>query len=257
MSCEACRTIAPVTATGYTPRGQFEKISGLNTYVTGKADAKIGLVDIYDVFGMASQTMQGADLLAARLNAVVLIPDFFDGEPLKHEYIPADTDEKKQIITEFMANKADIPRNLGVVIKAVEEHRARFSSVQKWGAFGLCWGGKVTVLASGPNTPFAASGQVHPGRLDPADAQALSIPHIVLASKDEPADAVAGYADFFAKNEEKKGYVETYRNMWHGWMGARADLEQEESRAEYARGYNQLADFFEKHLSGEILDSSS
>lgn len=31
MSCEACRTIPPVTAKGYTPQGQFEKIAGLNT----------------------------------------------------------------------------------------------------------------------------------------------------------------------------------------------------------------------------------
>ncbi|KAJ5378223.1 uncharacterized protein N7496_005632 [Penicillium cataractarum] len=247
MSCEACRTIPPVVATGYTPKGQFETIAGLNTYVTGNADAQIGLVDIYDVFGMASQTIQGADLLAARLNAVVLIPDFFDGEPLKHEYVPADTDEKKQIIADFMAHKANISRNVDVVIEAVKEYHTRFSSVRKWGAFGLCWGGKVTVLTSGPNTPFAASGQVHPGRMDAADAQALSIPHIVLASKDEPADAIAGYADLFAK--EKEGYIETYSTMWHGWMGARANLEQEESQAQYARGYNQLADFFEKHLS--------
>lgn len=72
-------------------------------------------------------------------------------------------------------------------------------------------------------------------RMDPVDAQALSIPHIVLASKDEPADAIAGYADFLAKSE-KEGYVETYSKMWHGWMSARADLEQAESRAEYARG---------------------
>jgi dienelactone hydrolase len=103
-------------------------------------------VDIYDVFGMASQTIQGADLLAARLNAVVLIPDFFGGEPLKYEYVPADTDEKKQIIAEFMAHNANISRNVGVVIEAVEEYRTRFLSVQKWGAFGLCWGGKVDLI---------------------------------------------------------------------------------------------------------------
>lgn len=101
-------------------------------------------MDIYDVFGMSSQTMQGADLLAARLNAVVLIPDFFDGEPLKHEYVPADTEEKKQMIAEFMAHKANIARNVGVVTEAVQEYRARFSAVCKWGAFGLCWGGKVS-----------------------------------------------------------------------------------------------------------------
>lgn len=69
---------------------------------------------------MASQTIQGADLLAARLNAVVLILDFFGGEHLKHEYVPADTDEKKQIIAEFMAHKADIARNVGVVTEAVQ-----------------------------------------------------------------------------------------------------------------------------------------
>lgn len=31
MSCEACRTIPPVIATGYTPKGHFESIAGLNT----------------------------------------------------------------------------------------------------------------------------------------------------------------------------------------------------------------------------------
>ncbi|KAJ5152560.1 uncharacterized protein N7482_009038 [Penicillium canariense] len=235
MSCEACRTIPPVTPQGYIPQGRYETLAGLNTYVAGKTDARIGLVDIYGVFGMASQTVQGADLLAARLNAVVLIPDFFGGEPLKHENVPANTEEKKQIIAEFLAHKANVTRNVGVVTEAVQEYRTRFPSISKWGAFGLCWGGKVTVLASGPNTPFAASGQVHPGMMNVADAKALSIPHIVLASKDEPVDAVADYTDLLSKND-KTGLVETYSTMWHGWMGAWADLEKEESQAEYARG---------------------
>lgn len=71
--------------------------------------------------------------------------------------------------------------------------------------------------------------------MDPADAGALTIPHIVLASKDEPADAVTAYADIVAKNG-KGGHVETYSTIWHGWMGARADLAAEASRAEYTRG---------------------
>jgi hypothetical protein len=61
--------------------------------------------------------------------------------------VPADTDEKKQIIAEFVAHKADIVRNVGVVTQAVQVYRTRFSSVRKWGAFGLCWGGKVSVLS--------------------------------------------------------------------------------------------------------------
>lgn len=72
-------------------------------------------------------------------------------------------------------------------------------------------------------------------RMDVADAVPIAIPHIVLASKDEPADAVEGYAKTIQSNS-KGGIVETYSTMWHGWMGARADLDGEESRAEYTRG---------------------
>ncbi|KAJ6115457.1 hypothetical protein N7486_001235 [Penicillium sp. IBT 16267x] len=246
MTCEACRTIPPVVVQGHLPEGKYETLAGLNTYVTGNTDSGVGLVDCYDVFGLANQTLQGADLLARRLNAVVLIPDFFEGDALSHDAIPADTDAKQKIIGDFLATKANIPRNVGVLVGAVEQYRTKFPSVAKWGAFGLCWGGKVTVLASGADTPFAATGQVHPGAMDAADAKALTIPHIVLASKDEPAVVIGEYADVITNG--KGGLVETYPSMWHGWMGARANLEQEESRAEYARGYNQLADFFEKHL---------
>jgi uncharacterized LabA/DUF88 family protein len=72
-------------------------------------------------------------------------------------------------------------------------------------------------------------------RMDVADALPIAIPHIVLASKDELLEAVAGYAKTIESNS-KGGIVETYPTMWHGWMGARADLDREESRAEYTRG---------------------
>ncbi|KAJ5690924.1 alpha/beta-hydrolase [Penicillium malachiteum] len=247
MSCEACRTIPPVVTGEYTPKGQYEILAGLRTYVTGNQTSTAGIVDIYDIFGLASQTIQGADLLAQQLNAVVLVPDFFQGDGLSHDIIPPDTEEKKTRMGEFLAKKANIPENVKVLVGAIQDYKARFPTVTKWGAFGLCWGGKVTALASGPDTEFAASGQVHPGAMDLADAKALSIPHIVLASKDEPADVVGGYAETISSG--KGGYVETYSSMWHGWMGARANLEQEESRAEYVRGYNKLGDFFAENLS--------
>jgi dienelactone hydrolase len=111
--------------------------------VTGNVNAGIGLVDIYDIFGMSDQTIQGADLLAARLNAVVLVPDFFEGDALSHDFVPPDTEEKQKVIGEFLAHKANISRNQSVLVNAVSQYRTRFPSVRKWGAFGLCWGGKV------------------------------------------------------------------------------------------------------------------
>ena len=38
-----------------------------------------------------------------------------------------------------------------------------FSNVTGWGALGLCWGGKVAVLFSGPSSVLKATAQVHPG----------------------------------------------------------------------------------------------
>ena len=83
--------------------------------------------------------------------------------------------------------------------------KTKFSSVESWGAFGLCWGGKVAVLASAEGTPFKASGQVHPGMLEVADAKALTIPHIVLASNGEPEDVVKEYHDLLVGEGKPNG----------------------------------------------------
>ncbi len=71
--------------------------------------------------------------------------------------------------------------------------------------------------------------------MDKADAESLTIPHLLLASKDEPADLVAVYEQVIAANGIG-GHVETYADMWHGWMGARADLKADRSRGEFERG---------------------
>lgn len=84
-------------------------------------------------------------------------------------------------------------------------------------------------------------------RLAAEDAEALTAPHILLASPEEPADVVARYKEILAR-PGKAGLVETYEAMFHGWMGARANLADEKNRAEYERGYQQVADFFVKYL---------
>ena len=71
--------------------------------------------------------------------------------------------------------------------------------------------------------------------MEKSDAEGLTIPHIVLASKDEPADVTTEYKKVIDSGS-MGGYVETYSTMHHGWMGARADLEDEENFKEYTRG---------------------
>lgn len=71
--------------------------------------------------------------------------------------------------------------------------------------------------------------------LDPIDAKEITIPHIVLASKDEPGEQTAGYKSIIEASGIG-GFVITYPDMYHGWMGSKANLEKEDSLAGYTQG---------------------
>jgi hypothetical protein len=58
-----------------------------------------------------------------------------------------------------MAFEPFLPALEGVVQAA----KGRFQKIGSWGGLGLCWGGKVLALSSGPGTVFSVTGQVHPG----------------------------------------------------------------------------------------------
>lgn len=61
------------------------------------------------------------------------------------------------------------------------------------------------VLTSVESTPFKASGQVHPGRLEAADARKVTVAHIVLASNGEPEDVVKEYQDILVRKGKLNG----------------------------------------------------
>lgn len=66
----------------------------------------------------------------------------------------------------------------------------------------------------------------------------------MLASKDEPAEDVKK----FEANLKGEKHVEIFGDQIHGWMAARANLEDERVVSEYERGYKTLLEFFSKHL---------
>ncbi|KAK7954673.1 hypothetical protein PG996_015485 [Apiospora saccharicola] len=258
MASEACCRIPPVSA-DYTPRGAWDTVADFKTYIvkspTASASPKRGLIFLYDAFGFAPQILQGADRLAALLgnDTVVILPDLLEGSHPEFAWLPANTPEKQALVKDWFDAHGDYRRSKPKLLRAREAAGKQFPSVQSWGVFGLCWGGKPAVLASGEGNEgdgrrISVSGTAHPGALDAADAKALTVPHIVLASKDEPADVVAQYKEIIEGQPDKTGIVETYSTMAHGWMGARAKLDDEEDRKEYERGYQQVAEFFDKYL---------
>lgn len=243
----ACCSISPVVAEGYEAKGKYITLNGTKTYVTGPSHATTALFLIFDIFGYFPQTLQGADILAhsdKEHQYQVFMPDFFNGEPLSIKDFPPDTDEKKGRLGKFFKEKASPPEAVEKVpglVKAAEEYN---SAITTWGVMGYCWGAKIAVLLSGKDTLFKAAVQVHPGMIDAADAAKCTIPICMLASKDEPADDVKKFEEALTVTK----HVETFDTQIHGWMAARANLEDKKVLAEYERGYKITLTFFHDNL---------
>ena len=66
----------------------------------------------------------------------------------------------------------------------------------------------------------------------------------VLGSEEEKSEDINAFGD--ALKVEK--HVECFEDQLHGWMSARANLEDERAKKEYERGYKTLLEFFGKHI---------
>lgn len=80
--------------------------------------------------------------------------------------------------------------------------------------------------------------------VDPNDAEGVTVPTMLLASKDEPVDDVKK----FEERLRVPKHVETFGDQIHGWMAARADLEDARVKEEYERGYKTVLKFFSENF---------
>lgn len=80
--------------------------------------------------------------------------------------------------------------------------------------------------------------------VDPADAKAIKVPLIMLASKDENKEAVHQFEHNLTHAAK---HVEIFGDQIHGWMAARSNLKDERVASEYRRGYQTILEFFAKN----------
>ncbi|RAK79069.1 alpha/beta-hydrolase [Aspergillus fijiensis CBS 313.89] len=245
---EACCNIPPVVADGYIPKGSYEQLGGMKTYVTGPATTTKGIISIFDIFGYFDQTLQGADILATGGGASqqyrLFMPDWFKGKPCPVEWYPPDTPEKQSKLGEWFGQNSPVAvaEALPAYVEAVQ---AANPTITSWALIGFCWGGKVTELVtSNPSTnPFAVAAAAHPAMIDPAGAEKIAVPYILLASQEEAPETVQA----FEAKLSVPHHVETFGDQVHGWMAARADLSDPHVREEYLRGYRTVLRFLGEH----------
>lgn len=171
------------------------------------------------------------------------MPDFWDGKPADFSWYPPDTEEKQQKFGDWMKG-ASPPIHLPKVPEIIKDAQKQNPNIKTWGFIGYCWGGKMgSLLAGQDEVLFKAVVQTSPAMVDPADAEKVKVPMMMLASNEEPVDDVKNYDS----NLKVKKHTVTFDKP-HGWMSARADLNDESDKAEYIRGYEMAMKFFHDHL---------
>ncbi|TBU46527.1 hypothetical protein BD309DRAFT_857797 [Dichomitus squalens] len=245
----ACCTIAPVKS-DYVPKGKYKPYAGFSkVYVTGpETPGKVAIVCVYDIFGFKPQTQQGADILAEKLKAQVLMPDFFEpGEPWPVDQFPPKTPEDQKKLQEFFGGIAKPTDGVARLINVAKTLKSE--GVEFVGAYGFCWGGKVTILAGSQDaTPLDAVSAVHPAMLSHDDVTKLSIPLGLYPSNDEPVDEIKQILEIVSKKpfSEKSDYKHYDSYVFHGFAAARADLNDAENKKHYEDLYGRLCGYFSK-----------
>ncbi|KAK9479849.1 Alpha/Beta hydrolase protein [Lipomyces japonicus] len=239
---EACDVLpVPKFTPEYTSKGEFELVENRKVYITGNRKATWAVVAIYDVFGFSKQVFQGADFLATgSSNApLVLIPDFFNGEPLGSEKVPRDDPE----ITAAWRVKNAPEKQLAYLQTVFDWVKNTFPTVRVAGLYGFCWGGKLAILAAKNNIVGAIS-LIHPSRLEALDADGIEdTPVLLIASNGEDEEKL----NPLLQKLRKVTYIR-FDDVHHGFAAARGDwsVPLQKQRAEEA--LQKTNEFFVKHL---------
>lgn len=240
-----CSTPVPTATPSYTPKGSYKTHANTSCYITGSASATKAMFYIYDIFGFRTPTLQGADILA-NAGYLVVMPDFFEGEPADPQWLADKSEENQKKLKSFLGRLRDASPFLTKIDALLPELGKVYPTVEKWGSVGFCWGGKiVSVTSASPDTPWSVGVQSSPAQVDPEDAKKIQIPMMMLASEGEDADTVRKFGEALATREK---VVERFGEQIHGWMSARAELGDEGKRAAYEKGYAMVIEFVGKYL---------
>ncbi|KAJ3155446.1 hypothetical protein HDU89_006409 [Geranomyces variabilis] len=255
----ACCSTPAVIATGYKAKGTMTTLAGQKIYSVGPEDSANVVICVYDIFGYAPQTQQGADLIESATGFRVIMPDLLQGRGAPMDILPPlseaskgmsgmDEETKKKAQERFAAVFADA----GDFQKRIPDLHAlaaalRAGGARRVGVYGLCWGGKLAILAANAHVgDFDAIAQAHPTRFDADDYCAVKVPVASFPSESDNHEAQAKLIAMVDQQREIKDLCSfhSYRNMHHGWAGARANLEDPDNLREFQDVYRRLADFF-------------
>lgn len=220
-------------------------IQDVDCYVVGSKLSKKAIMLIYDIFGFHPSTKLGADILADA-GFLIIMPDFFRGKPLPQSLYPPTSAEAGKTLSEFFSTQA-IPTPHANLLSSLQSEVSKLYSIETWGYLGLCWGFKVAILAASQN-PCSALASAHPSMIDPTEVPGVTVPVLLIASKEEPVELLTQFEANLKPDVKKQSRFETYGSMHHGFAASRARFDDEDNREKFTLAYQEFAKFFNLHV---------
>jgi len=227
------------------PVGVVTTLGTLPIYETGEKGKSYAIVAAYDIFGFdVKRTKVVCDQIASALGCKVILPDFFRNDDVLKKFgefpPPGGMEDLFKWLEAYPFDKI-----VAEIFDVVLPHLKSTANVEKLGIVGFCWGGKVTVLASG-RPEVAAGVGMHPSFLNPEDVPAIQCPQMFLpAGNDPPIDPIweaMKEKPFFDKCVSK-----VFSDMVHGWT-LRRDPKNAKAVAQADEAIQMTIDFFKSNL---------
>ncbi|KAI3995049.1 hypothetical protein MKX01_020821 [Papaver californicum] len=216
--------------------GFVEEIGGLESYISGSLDSKLGILLVSDVFGFEAPNLRKLADKVASAGYYVIVPNFFHGDPF--------TPEKNLMIWYQFHLAEDAAEEARPVMEAL-----RSKGISVIGAAGICWGAKVLVELSKLDD-LKAIVMLHPSLVTVDDIEEIKVPVSILGAEVDqmsPPELVKEFEEILSTKAEVDSFVKIFNGVRHGWT-VRYNIKNEEAVKRAEEAHNDMLEWFFKYV---------
>ncbi|KAI3975737.1 hypothetical protein MKX01_023163 [Papaver californicum] len=229
----------PPTLSSISGNGRVQQLGGLQTYVSGSLDSKLGILIVSDIFGYEAPNLRNLADKVAAAGFYVVVPDFLHGDP----YVPENADKPLPIwIKSHGTDKG--AEETKPVIEALKS-----KGISAVGAAGMCWGAKV-VGELGKSDDLKAIVMAHPSFVTIDDIKEIKVPISILGAeidKMSPPELLKQFEEVLSTKTEVDSFVKIFPGVSHGWT-VRYNNEDEAAVKPAEEAHKDMLQWFTKYV---------
>ncbi|MCL7025809.1 hypothetical protein MKW94_018410 [Papaver nudicaule] len=229
----------PPTLSSSSGNGCVQQLGGLQTYVSGSLDSKLGILLVSDIYGYEAPNLRKLADKVAAAGFYVVVPDFLHGDPFVRE------NAERPLPVWIQSHGTD---------KGTEEARPviealKSQGISAVGAAGLCWGAKV-VGELGKSDDLKAIVMAHPSFVTVDDIKEIKVPISILGAEIDnmsPPELLKQFEEVLSTKTEVDSFVKIFPVVSHGWT-VRYNNEDEVAVKAAEEAHKDLLEWFTKYV---------